>query len=75
MKMPEPNSTKELKRVLGFFSYYSKWIENVSQKAYPIIHCKHFPLSGDALKSFQDLKSDLAEASLGVINDDLPFEV
>jgi len=28
LDMPPPQSSRELKRLLGMFAYYSKWIEN-----------------------------------------------
>jgi len=75
LNLPLPSTAKELKRVSGMFSYYSKWISKFSEKAGPLLHSSTFPLDDDALNSFQRLKDDLAEACLGAIADDLPFEV
>jgi len=75
LDLPPPSTAKDLKRVLGMFSYYSKWISKFSEKASPLLHASTFPLDDDALNSFQRLKEDLAKACLGAIADDLPFEV
>ena len=75
LDLPSPTTKRELRRVIGLFSYYAKWIEKFSQKAVPLLHCDTIPLSDEAQKSFNLLKSELAQAGLGVIKDDLPFEV
>jgi len=41
----------------------------------PLIHNTSFPLKDEALSWFQALKNELAEVSLGVINEDIPFVV
>jgi len=43
LDLPEPTCAKELKRVSGLFSYYAKWIPNVSKKAGSLLHCNAFP--------------------------------
>jgi len=75
LDLPPPSTGKELKRVSGMFLYYSKWISKFSEKASPLQHASTFPLDDDSLNSFQRLKDDLVKACLGVIADDLPFEV
>jgi len=57
------------------FAYYARWIENFSRTAGPLLRTQHFPLSEDALKSFEDVKSGLAKVSLDAIRDNVPFEV
>lgn len=73
--MPMPMDIKALKRTLGFFSYYSKWIPNYSETVYPLIHSNCFPLTENAIKAFKQVKLALKEASLTAIDDGLPFEV
>ena len=73
--LPEPTCAKELKRVSGLFSYYAKWIHNFSKKAGPLLHCSTFQLSNEAVVAFETLKNDLCNASLGSIQDGVPFEV
>ena len=71
----DPTCAKELKRVSGLFSYYAKWIPNFSKKACPLLHCNAFPLSNEAMIAFETLKNDLCNASLGSVQDGVPFEV
>jgi len=75
LDLPEPTCAKELKRVSGLFAYYAKWIPTFSKKAGPLLHCKAFPLSNEAVIAFKTLKIDLCNASLGSIQDGVPFEV
>jgi len=75
LDLPPQSIAKELKRVSGMFSYYSKCISNFSEKASPLLHASTFPLDDDTLNSFQILKDDLAKACLSAIGDDLLFEV
>ena len=75
LNLPPPSTAKELKRVSGMFSYYSKWISKFSEKASALLHASTFPLDDDALNTFQRLKDDFAKGCLGAIADDLPFEV
>ena len=75
LDLKPPETMKELKRVVGLFAYYARWIQNLSKKAAPLLDCKASPVTNEALKAFNLLKSDLGEASLGAIRDDLPFEV
>ena len=39
------------------------------------MNCKTCPSTDEGLKSFTQLNKDLANASLGTIRDNLPFEV
>ena len=73
--LPAPQSPKELKRTNGLFAYYSRWITQFSRKAGPLLQATKFPLTDNALISFETLKSELFKASLGVIRDNVPFEV
>ena len=75
LQMQPPESPKELKRVSGMFAYYAKWIDNFSFKARPLLKTENFPLNNEALQSFQLLKQELANASLGCICEDVPFTV
>ena len=70
-----PRTNKKLKRVNGLFAYYSKWIGHFSEKASPLLKSSSFPLTDEAIKAFQILKSDLSKASLCSIKGNLPFEV
>ena len=37
LKLPHPNNPKELKRIIGMFSYYAKWIKCFSEKSMYLI--------------------------------------
>jgi len=75
LTLQPPSSPKELTGLTGLFAYYAKWIKDFSKKDRPLQSTSKFPLGNEALESFKTLKSDLIHASLGVIRDDLPFEV
>ena len=73
--MPTPKSIEELKRVMGLFSYYSKWIRDFSTKLHPLVQSKRFPLSPEAVQSFEALKREIEKATLTVIDDEETFIV
>ena len=54
-ELPPPKDFKVQKRVLGLFSYYSKWIKHFSQKIKPLTQNTTFPLAGAALDAFNSL--------------------
>jgi len=49
--------------------------QDFSTKAEPLFKAEDFPLNSAALKAFTTLKNDLAQASLGCIQKDIPFEI
>ena len=57
------------------FAYYSRWITLFSRKADLLLQATKFPLLDDALNSFETLKSELLKTILGVIRDNVSFEV
>ena len=57
------------------FAYYSQWISHFSDKIHPLIHNKSFPITGEALQSFEDLKKDLESALLITIDATIPLVV
>ena len=73
--LPPPRTKKELKRILGLFSYYSQWINNFSAKIRPLISNIDYPLNCEALDAFNLLKRDIANATLRSIDESLPFLV
>ena len=74
-QLPPPRSMQSLKRVLGLFAYYAKWIPNFSKKTQQLKISKQFSLKSDVLKDFEDLKNDIATATLASIDEKLPFVV
>ena len=43
-ELPPPTSSKSLKRVLGLFAYYAKWIHQLSDKIHRLKQTTSFPL-------------------------------
>ena len=70
-----PKSKKELQRILGLFSYYSKWAPNFSEIIRPLVQNEAFPLSNDAISAFYLMKNKIAEATLQPIDKAVPFIV
>ncbi|CAG2212501.1 unnamed protein product [Mytilus edulis] len=73
-ELPVPHSPKSVKRAMGMFSYYSQWIPRFSDKIKPLANATSFPLDSIAVKAFDDLKSDLENASISAIDEAIPFE-
>ena len=75
LNLPPTDNFKALRRVLGMFAYYAKWISSFGDKVPPRAECKIFPLTDSALKFFELLKTELARATLQSIVKSLPFTV
>ena len=56
MDMPVPHNLAGLRRVLGMFAYYARWIPNYSDTVRPLLQSKSIPLSSEAIQSFNKLK-------------------
>ena len=72
---PPPSNFKLLRRVLGMFAYYTKWIDCFADKVQPLADTNMFPLNEFALKLFQLLKEELKHAALCSIGESKPFVV
>ena len=76
VELPVPKTTAELKRCIGMFAYYARWIRNYSSKIKPLIPEKNnFPLNDKTVKAFNALRQDLLNACLGCITDKEPFTI
>ena len=75
LNLPQPENFKALRRVLGMFAYYAKWISFFADEVRPLAECKSFPVTDSALKSFELLKTELAKAALRSVDESLPFTV
>ena len=73
--LQQPTTKKELQRILGLFSYYSKWVPNYSALIQSLVQTNSFPLSKDALNTFHVMKNKLSQATLQPIDEHLPFTV
>jgi len=74
-EMPIPANLKDLRRLLGMFSHFSKWIPKFADKIRPLALANTFPLSSDQKNTIETLKSDISKAVLLSINEELPFTV
>ena len=70
-----PRDSKSLNRCLGLFSYYYQWIPEFSNRIKPLTSCKSFPLSPEAVTTFDSLKKIVEEAFIAAIDETIPFEV
>ena len=71
--LPPPSNAKSLQRAVGLFAYYSKWIHRFSDKILPLSNSKVFPIQGEALDAFENLKSELGDVALQNIDETKPF--
>ena len=75
LDLAPPHDSKSLKRILGFFSYYSKWIKNFSQKVSKLVKVVRFPLSPEETQMFEQLKNEIAASAVCSIDEGAPFTV
>ena len=75
LELAPPTDMKSLKRLLGFFSYYSKWIKNFSEKIRLLVKVNTFPLTPEVLASFESLKKDIADSVVCAIDENVSFTV
>ena len=75
LEFPPPTNIASQRRIIGMFAYYAKWIARFSDKIKPLIGNKTFPISGEGLQAFEDLKAELVQASLMTVDESLPFTV
>ncbi|GCB74559.1 hypothetical protein scyTo_0003650 [Scyliorhinus torazame] len=74
-KFHSPHCPKELKRCLGFFSYYAQWVPNYVDKARPLIKSTIFPLTAEARQAFNHIKTDIAKAAMHAVDESISFQV
>jgi len=69
MQMTTPKDASSLKRLLGLFSYYAKWIRNYSEKLQPLLNVTQFPLTPEAMNTIELFKNEIKTASLVPFDD------
>lgn len=74
-EFPPPQNIQSLRRVVGMFAYYAKWIPNFSDKIRSLVQATNFSLDETALSAFSMLKKELERATLQSIDESLPFVV
>ena len=73
--MSESKSKKEMQRILGLLSYYAKWVANFSDVIRLLVQNERYPLSEEASNALQVMKNKLAEATLQLIDETVPFAI
>lgn len=74
-ELPTPTCSKSLKRALGFFSYYSPWVEKCSNRISPLLHISSYPIAKELESLYQVIKEEIWHASVAAIEDDIPFRI
>lgn len=75
LSLPPPSDLSSLRRVMGMFAHYSKWIPNFSERIHTLAHTQVFPLKEELIVAFDKLKSDIAKAAIHAIDHNSPFTV
>ena len=75
LDLPEPRDKSSLKRVIGMFAHYSRWVPSFSEKIHPLAQTSSFPLSPEARRAFDSLKTEIAATTIGAIDPTEPFVV
>ncbi|QQP58573.1 Uncharacterized protein FKW44_003939, partial [Caligus rogercresseyi] len=75
LDMPLPKDKKSLKRALGMFSHYSKWIPRFSYKIKPFSNISNFPLGSQAEEHFENLKKEISRSTMTVVDLSMPMTV
>lgn len=66
---PIPKTTAQLRRLIGFFAYYAKWVPDYSNKIQPMLTAQRettFPLAENVVDAIETLKLDIANATLAI---------
>ena len=74
-QLPPPTNPKSLKRVLGLFAYYAKWIKQFSEKIKRLKEAKSFPLNDSQINDFQNLKKEIVRAALRSVDKNMLFVI
>ena len=75
MDLPVPQNLPSLRRAMGMFFHYSRWIPNFSEKLHPLTKVTCYPLFKEQTEAFKCLKQEMAKSSLVAIDSSLPFEI
>ena len=74
-ELPPPHDLQSLRRVIGMFAYYAKWIPRYSEKIHPLVHCKNFPRDAAVVKVFNCLKDNISNSVVLSIDSTVPIVV
>ena len=73
-EMTIPSTGKGLKRLIGLFAYYSRWIRNFSDKISVLVKAE-LPLGKEAIDCINFLKNEIRNAVKMMIDEKLPFTI
>ena len=68
-----PTTPKGHARVMGFFAYYSQFIQNFSDKVRPFSQESTFPLPSEACDVFEYMKKEIIDSVVAAVDDTKPF--
>jgi len=66
---------KSLCQVVGMFAYYAKWIERFADKVRPLATATESPITVNASRAFESLKTELGHDALNSVDETVPFVV
>lgn len=69
LDLPLPADPAALQRAMGFFSYYSRWVDRFSDRVRPLVGNPSFPLSSECEAAFEDIKKLIAASCVVCPND------
>lgn len=75
VEMPIPRDFNSLRRAIGLFAHYSKWIPDFSKKINCLVSAESFPLNILQIEAIENLKKLISNASLYAIDPQEPFTV
>ena len=75
MALAIPKNLPSLRRAMGMFSHYSRWISNFSEKLHPLTKVTHYPLTKEQIEASLCRKQEIAKSSLVAIDSSLPLEI
>ena len=75
LQFPVPTNSSSLKRCIGMFAHYAKWVPKFSEKVHPLVNAKSFPLTAEAVSAFETLKNDISESVVSSVDLNSPFTV
>lgn len=75
LELPLPSDSASLRRALGLFAHYSKYVPRFSHKIQSLVSQGTFPLNSEAVNAFNTLKQEIARSAVNAIDDNIQFVV
>ena len=74
-ELPPPTRPKSLKRILGIFAYYAKWIQQFFDKIQRLKKATFLPFNHYESADFENIKKEIVQTTLKSIDKGVPFVV